>query len=202
MFLSIVIFPSRYSFPTTGTLELRSVNGSSVLGNCLDIVIGVGMVTCQRPTTSVLFDGNIPTLTGPGLDGDSWARELLLLQRESDSRAEVSSDFSGTLGYTGVNEFEVAMFNCPEWGLVTQEVSLTITDDFGVPVAVQSESALPTSCSSLVRVRLCLQQRITSQVINVRFSLGSNSNFVHVAEFVFSASAGACLTDAPPASKQ
>ena len=32
----VVVYPSQFSFPTTGTL--RSVNGSSVFGSCLDIV--------------------------------------------------------------------------------------------------------------------------------------------------------------------
>ena len=43
---------------------------------------------CEASTSSVLFDGNIPTLTG--LDGDMWASQLLTLQIRNQSGIETS----------------------------------------------------------------------------------------------------------------
>ena len=47
------------------------MNGSSATGNCSNYANGA----CNDP---VLFDGHIPTLTG--LDGDTWASQLLTIQ--------------------------------------------------------------------------------------------------------------------------
>ena len=74
---------------------------------------------CNSPTSSVLFDGNIPTLTG--LDGDTWASQLMILhQPEFGHYFNYSSfDFSNTLDYRRIR-IEVTVFNCPQWGLGTQ----------------------------------------------------------------------------------
>ena len=47
-----------------------SVNGSSATGHCSNVNSAdhEGISTCADPTSSVLFDGVVPTLTG--LDGD------------------------------------------------------------------------------------------------------------------------------------
>ena len=39
-----------------------------------------------RPNSTVLFDGNISTLTG--LDGETWASQLLTLQTKKEARKE------------------------------------------------------------------------------------------------------------------
>ena len=155
-----------------------------MFGSCSDIVnSGGGIVTCRQPTTSVLFDGNILR--------DTWAWQLFTLQRV-DSKAEVTSDFTDTPGYTGVWGVEVVMFNCPEWGLAAQEVRL-LEINFGVRATVLREENLPSSCSSLVRVQLCSQHVITSRMIVTQFYLDSNSNFIHIAEMSFYVSPDACL---------
>ena len=53
------------------------MNGSSATGHCSNYANGV----CNDPASSVLFDGHIPTLTG--LDGDTWASQLLTIQESS-----------------------------------------------------------------------------------------------------------------------
>ena len=67
---------------TSPTTETVSINGSSVTGNCSSVTTFSsrhnGLSRCDVPTSSVLFDGNIPALTG--LDGDMWASRLLTLQ--------------------------------------------------------------------------------------------------------------------------
>ncbi len=48
-----------------------SVNGSSEDGNCNYLLV------CNEPTTSVLQDGSMSTLTG--LDGNMWASHIYSL---------------------------------------------------------------------------------------------------------------------------
>ena len=73
------VFPSSYFFPTAETM---SVNGSSAAGNCSSDTVGF-LSRCDAPTSSVLFYGNIPALTG--LDDDMWASQLLTLQTTGKS---------------------------------------------------------------------------------------------------------------------
>ena len=94
-----------------------SVNGSSTNGNCSNYASG----TCNDPTFSVLFDGHIPTLTG--LDGDTWASQLLTIQEPS---VLILFDFTDTPNYTGVEAVEVVEFTCPEWGMTIREITLAV----------------------------------------------------------------------------
>ena len=70
-----LVYPECYTFPT-GTCI--SVNGSYPTGNCSNVSMDDTMTTCLQPTSSVLFDGRVPTLTG--LDGHMWAGQLLTMQ--------------------------------------------------------------------------------------------------------------------------
>ena len=90
------------------TIDAETVSPSAVQV----IVVANGLRTiCTDPTSSVLFDDVIPTLTG--LDGD-WASQLLTLQRAASTRTTVLFDFTGTQGYVGLTGVEVVMFNCLE----------------------------------------------------------------------------------------
>ena len=97
-------------------------------------------LTCITPTSSVLFDGNVPTLTG--LDGDMWASQLLT----TANTAEITFGFTDTPDYTGVGSVEVVMFNCPEW-----EISVIIISLFSASSISGSRtfiaSFLPTTTS-------------------------------------------------------
>ena len=55
--------------------------------------------TCFIPTSSVLFDGSVSTLTG--LDGDMWASQLLTINTTVNT-AEITFDFIRTPDYTEV----------------------------------------------------------------------------------------------------
>ena len=70
------------------------MNGSSSTGNCSNVATSThsGQSRCDTPTSSVLFDGNIPTLTG--LDGDMWASQLLTLRIKNVIRREIIFDFT------------------------------------------------------------------------------------------------------------
>ena len=76
-------------------------------------ITSISRQNCLTPTSSVLFDENVPTLTG--LDGDMWASRLLTINTTANT-AEITFDFTATPDYTGVGKVEVVMFNCPEWG--------------------------------------------------------------------------------------
>ena len=85
------------------------INGSSADGNCSNVTSDYN---CTDPTSSVLFDGHIPTLTG--LDGDMWASQLLTLDRVPLAPSVVIFfDFTATPDYTGVEAVEVVAFTCP-----------------------------------------------------------------------------------------
>ena len=97
------------------------VNGSSSTGRCSSIIHSTTRQTCITPTSSVLFDGNVSTLTG--LDGDMWASQLLIINTTANT-AEITFDFTRTPDYTGVERVEVVMFNCPKWGISVRAINL------------------------------------------------------------------------------
>ena len=148
------------------------MNGSSATGHCSSFSHGVIRSTCTDPTSSVLFDGVTPTLTG--LDGDMWASQLLTLQRPMPSI---------NIGITtSISRVEVTMFNCPEWRISVQSISLR--DNDGIVIGSSGDLNSITSCDSLVR--LCVPATaINLLVVTVQFDLGTDSNWVHLAEVTF-----------------
>ena len=129
----------------------------------------MGTSTCTDPTSSVLFDGVIPTLTG--LDGDMWASQLLTLPRPMPS---INIDIT-----TPLSRVELTMFNCPEWRISVQSISLR--DNDGIVIGSSGGLNSITSCDSLVR--LCVPATaINPLVVTVQFDLGTDSNWVHLAE--------------------
>ena len=165
-----------------------AVNGSNSTGRCSNFIPSI---TCTTPTSSVLFDGNVPTLTG--LDGDMWASRLLTINATANT-AKVIFDFTDTPDYTRVERVEVVMFNCPEWG-----ISVTTIQLFG-DISI-SENRIPgstinpttTTCDSLVIV--CISEIVSLPVIILVFNLSSTSNWVHLAEVTFYASGSICPPD-------
>ncbi len=150
-----------------------SVNGSSEDGNCSLLA------TTTEPTTSVLQDGIIPTLTG--LVGDIWA-----IQLHTINTSEIGFDFEATPGYVGVRRVEVVMFNCPEWGISVDSIILygSTTVTFIGKVLVNISPTI-TSCDSLVRVCISRPVSYTQTALTLRFQLSSASTWVHLAEVSF-----------------
>ena len=101
-------------------------NGSSPTGHCNDTtnVQRIGrrrlQANCSQPTSSVLFDGVIPTLTE--LDGNMWASRLLTMRARPF--AAINFDFVGVAGYAGVGRVEIVTFNCPQWGIGVGNITL------------------------------------------------------------------------------
>ncbi len=164
-----------------------SVNGSSEDGNCSL----QAATTCNEPTTSVLQDGIIPTLTE--LDGDTWASQLLTIN-PTDLTTDITFDFGATPGYVGVMRVEVVMFNCPELGISVDSITLyesTITASIGDTRAIISSNI--TSCDSLVRV--CISRSVGLRALTLRFQLSSSSTWVHLAEVSFYGAGPTCPPD-------
>ncbi len=153
-----------------------SVNGSSEDGNCSLLAT----TTCNEPNTSVLQDGIIPTLTG--LDGGMWASQLLTINTDSPT-TDITFDFEATPGYVGVRRVEVVMFNCPEWGISVDSISLHGSTTIGNILATISPTI--ASCDSLVRVCISREVSSTRTALTLRFHLTPASTWVHLAEVSF-----------------
>ena len=165
---------------------MASVNGSSQ--TCTGHFRTVTTYRCPNPRTSVLF-GTIPTLTG--LDGDQWANQLFTLKGPS---AEITFHFTDVSDYTGVEKIEVVMFNCPQWRIGLDTISILESSTFfGSRRQVGSITSTATaSCDSLVRV--CTNLTNSSQFITLRFT---DFNWVHLAEVIFYSDVGSSYpTDA------
>ena len=171
------------------------MNGSSVTGNCATISSGTSSsLTCADPTSSVLFDDprGMPILTG--LDSDMWASQLLTIHKVF-SFDEITFKFSDT---PGVERVEVVMFNCPDWGIGVQAMTV-----FGENVEVSPIFVNITSCDSLVS--LCLPARITAPVFTLRLA-SLVTTWLHIAEVTFLDDNPTCPPDialtAPPTSTE
>ena len=117
--MGISSFSPAHLIPTSYTTRrsFHSVNGSSIDGNCSrdHYVTSSSFRTCNLPTSSVLFDGNIPTLTG--LDGDVWASQLLTIQKLASHHQDATIEFHfSPIRLHHAERIEVVAFNCPEWG--------------------------------------------------------------------------------------
>ncbi len=80
------MIPNNYFYRVDN--PIMSVNGSFEDGTCTRI--------CNEPTTSVLQNRIIPTLTG--LDGVMWASQLLTLNT-TDPTTDITFDFETKPGY-------------------------------------------------------------------------------------------------------
>ena len=162
-----------FSYSGGGVL---SANGSSVTdGGCSGNIYGV---TCSRPTSSILFDGNVPTLTG--LDGDMWASQLLTIEVAGYNIVEFTFNFTDTPGYTGFMRAEVVIFNCPEWGISLRTITLMATSR-----TRNTQTSISTSCDSLVRVQLPSAVSSSQQIVTLQFDPYCTSTWVHLAEITF-----------------
>lgn len=152
----------------------ESVNGSSADGQCSNVSRNL----CTDPISSILSDGNVPELTG--LDGDMWASELLTLVPRGlrfQLPASVIADFSGIADYVGLSRVEVVLFNCPDWGIMPQEI---IFRDNSVS---RSFNPARTSCEQLVRT--CVEQFTNDTIVILQFVFAPGSNYTHIAEITF-----------------
>ena len=192
--MNFYVVPSNYLYPTAETV---SVNGSSPIGNCLNVTLNIGtrfrdLSRCEVPTSSVLFDGNTPTLTG--LDGNMWASQLLTLQLHNSNRRDIIFDFRGAPNYTGV---ELVMFNCPEWGIGVEVIEVQgATSPVGTTRSSRgSFRPTITSCDSLMRVCIISPLVATETVTILRFTPATGSDRTYLAEVRFYGDSTDCSPD-------
>ena len=100
------VLPSDFSVMAYGFEQ----NGSSPTGNCSETMKlqADRCYMCSQPCTSVLFDGEIPTLR---LDEDTWARQLLTLNANTYAALQFE------LFEARIDRVEIVMFNCPKMGI-------------------------------------------------------------------------------------
>lgn len=180
--------PTHYDFSTLG---IRTVNGSSSTGGCSSISAPNldGTSRCNAPSSAVLFDGYIPTLTE--LNGDTWADQLMVLGPPEYGPS--SNRITAHIGpFMTVRQIEITVFTCPQWWTGVRYISI-----FYSTSTARSEGfsyltgAQPTvySCDSLITV--C----IPFPVINarqIRLSFGGFSAHKHIAEIAFYANSSPC----------
>ena len=192
---AVIIIPIHAVIPSsyiTIDAQTVSVSGSSATGNCSSVNSSGVISTCTDSTSSVLFDGVIPTLTG--LDGDMWASQLLTLQRTTSTRATVLFDFTDTPGYVGLSgRFEVVMFNCPDMGISASTIRLSTSSSPSENTTLLVDVNIGiTSCDSLVTVCTTIYTVQPSIILDF-----ATSDIMYLAEVTFYAatSASTCPSD-------
>ena len=133
------------------------------------------------------MDGNIPTLTG--LDGDTWASQLMILHQPQFGRYsfDINFDFSVIPGNMEIGRVEVTLFNCAEWGAVIRYFRLYNYIGHIITTVYPSVS----SCDSLQK--LCVPVSTSSSTIRrLYFSRYSGLHRVHIAEIAFYNNSSPC----------
>ena len=172
--------PIRHTLPP----ELESgLFGSPVNGGCSS-VSETNSEICND--ISVLNDGIIPALSGVQ-DTASWANQLFTMRRQGTNRIVVSLEIpSGTH-----NRMELTVFNCPERGINTPQVTVYVTDLLRIVgpqdspgLAVIADEVLPNiSCEYLLK--FCVQMNVANRYLNLVFPYQDNSSFVFLGEVTF-----------------
>ena len=166
-------------FPTFQTV---SANGSSPVGKCSNVTFfDEYRSSCTTPTTSVLFDGHIPTLTGLDRNMSLWARDLLILN-SSYSNTTIGGIFTNEVF---IDRIELVLFYCPEWG---QSASILLFPPPG-------DDFTPTihSCESLIRV--CRHVNETRPYFSFVFHNPAQFNLIYLAEILIYADSSPCPPD-------
>ena len=193
-----IVRPNRFILPYYSAVR---ANGSSSSGHCSQYSINSqDEIICTLPSTSVLFNDKIPTLTG--LDGDMWASQLLTLRRLT-SNTEITFDFI-TAPVPDVGRVEVVMFNCPEWGIVVESILLFGAESSVHPysrnvniLAFKNISDDGSSCDSLLRVCLAIPPTTKTSLFILEFVSGSPAlNWTYLAEITFYYIGDDCPPDA------
>ena len=163
-----------------------AANGSSVTGHCSNVRLNLDSTsTCRYPTSSVLFDGVIPTLTA--LDENMWASRLMILYRPEfgSTNFRITTDFGDKP--VNIRRVEVTIFNCPQWGTA---VHTLYVENYVSYYYRTIATVYPTviSCDSLLKV--CIPINISSNRLGLFFY--HNNGPVHIAEVAFNKNSSPC----------
>ena len=152
-----------------------SLNGSHVGGGCPVITVRNGDF-CMAPTSSVLFDGVIPTINNSTM----WAGQLLTFNITSNS---LSITFT-FMPPTGVSGIEIVIFNCPSryhtitTGIVVKGNEIVL-EEFNITGY--------TSCDHVIRI--CTSDGFSTSSNNIKIEFisekGPSVYFLYLAEITF-----------------
>ena len=194
--------PNAYTLP-----EVMAVNGSDANGGCPSPCVGSGdsgITTCDcaahstvgtEAITGAFIDGVVPTIntimrnaTGTGVF--VWAAPLFTVRGSADT---VILGFR-LLGSVALQEVELYLFNCPQWGIGAESVRTYY--QFSFPSFDQTASVIGNvtltsdrqSCDSLTRVSIPLQMARSTLFYFIEFHNPSGAviQWVHIAEVRFS----------------
>ena len=162
-------------------------------GNCGSISHLNTLFVCNDPPSSVLFDGNTPTLSA--LNGDAWASQLLVLHTTRIVlNIGITFDFTSTQNYDGLDRIELIGINClSKSTLESVQLSGSGEHTSGFPITgfiVTSEH----SCNSLVSVCITNIPLISASLTTITIEFTS-SDWVYIGEITFysrTESAGTC----------
>ena len=179
------MFPARYSYVL---FDAVGMNGSSPYLGCSNTLFNSdNTVTCLTPFRSFLFDENIPTLTG--LDGNMWARQLLIMKTRLNRLAMLNFEFRTP---PRVMRLEVVLFNCEAFLTSVQTIRLQSSQGD----VLGAVDPLINSCDSLVRVCMPnLNIDPYNTELDLIFLPHTSSKWVHVAEVTFHDIGSACPQD-------
>ena len=149
---------------------MLAINGSSGTGRCSDAFESESIIVCEAVTSSVLFDGLIPTLN---LSSHTWASQLFVVHSSVNLFIILRQD------NTLLSRLELAMFNCPEWGIAVQSISVSVPGEIGVVASTTTTNI--TSCDDLVTVSLPVPNMQYIQ-IQLHFALLPGSQSMSIAE--------------------
>ena len=178
-----LVYPVKFSYPTA---DVMVVNGSLRDGGCSNVANnGSEDFICLNTTSSVLFDGSIPSLAGLDED-DKWASQLLTVR---SNPAKIACNFTGAPGFVGVRRVEIVLFNCPEWGISVQSITLEAGGSVAGTVNLNV-----SSCDSLVRV--CMPDLISTIPDQTELALNFfHVGWSHIAEVTFYGVGPTCPQD-------
>ena len=154
--------------------ELQSgLFGSPVDGHCSSIS-GSDNEICDG--TSVLNDGILPALSGVRDDQASqWANELFTMRRSGTEQIAVSVEIPAV----NHDRVELAVFNCPQWGIYAPQVIV----DIGVAVA---DATLPdVSCEYLLKFCVEFNTGVSAPNLRLVFPHQNDSDFIFLGEVTF-----------------
>ena len=130
-----------------------------------------------------------------------WASQLLTIQSNDISTHQIICQLGRPADFGGVNTVEVVLFNCPEWGISVQTISVLLGQVRLDPPPgdntyhdVSNKNITLTSCTSLVRV--CVPVNTLLTLIALQFLPAPDSHWVHLAEVRFNGRDSTCLPDA------
>ena len=184
-----LVHPSQHTYPSPG---LQSVNGSDPTGGCTDPIIFHGIGLCRLGNSS-LVDGSIPTLPLSLVGVNNWAAGLFTVNRSGKTSIEIGFELSTSICLIQV---ELELFNCPEWGIAAPNITVytwvTFPGLLPSPRAIATRlggvtTLTSTSCNSITRVLIPLQQSGSAQFYYLEFTFdGAPSvQWVHLAEVRF-----------------